>query len=278
MENFTPKKINPWQDRDRIGGLQAFMRNTVELLIDPVEYFERIEIREYWQEALILCFYSSLFLIWPFFKHLDSLAHVAGMLAVLVFVPAAVTVIALFIKAAASWAGEEADLKRSFFVLAFSTPAFVFALVPVIGYWLAAAAVFIFAAVGLMVAHNVSFSKALIAAVLAPSLALAPYGAVHLVERWSAANPVVDPEREAARTLKALAVLAEEYAKEHGGRYPNVTADIPNNPCGKVQHGYRITCDFRNYGYYLTAEPESWKGRKLLRTFVVKTGIVATEF
>lgn len=267
---------NSWQDRDRIGGLQAFFQNIVEALINPFDYFERVDIRNDYHEPLILCFYNSLFLCWPFFKHLGSLPHFGGFVVIVISVPLMMLVISWVIKMVMARFGEHAGLRKSFFVLTFSSPAFIWALVPVVGYWLAAGAVFTLGWIGLVTVHNISFRKILATAWLIPALTLMPLGTFKIIESWRTENPLIDPEKQAVQTLLTLGTLAEKYAQEHNGRYPTGTEEVANNPCGKVSNGYRINCDFRNYGYNVTALPEGWEGWGL-KAFRVRTGVVLTE-
>jgi len=267
------KKLIPWQDRDRIGGPQAFIRTTIEALLNPAEYFAKIQIREFYQEPLILCFYNSLFLASPLFGHVFLLSNFIGLIFIPIFVSIFIFVVALAIQYVLFWLEVETDYRKIFNVLAYSSPAFMLALVPVVGYVLSALVFSILVIVGLSSIHQVKFFKILPAVIVVPLLILLPYQFKNSITNWNKANPPVIVEHEAVNVLRSISATAEDYAAKNNHKYPVDSSFLSSqqNFCGQSHEGYRFSCQFREYGYLLKAQPEGWRGRGK-RVFIVTTG------
>lgn len=264
-----PKKPNPWQDRDRLGGPQAFVMTVVEALINPLDYYERLTVREHYHEPIIFCFFNSLFLIWPLLSRITELLYLLALVLILCFVPVFIAGVSFVCQFWLARLNIWADHRQIFYLLAFATPAFAYALVPVAGYFLASGYVLILAAIALKKLAKNDLAVLIPVLVFVPLLVLIPYQSVHVVQKWSAENPRRVPRDEATKVLKKLSDAAELYARAHQGVYPGESGALTRERggplaadyCGQTRFGYRFICDFRKVGYYIRAEPEGWFGR-----------------
>ena len=274
-----PTKMIPWQDRDRIGGTKAFFMTIFEALFSPADYFEKLQVRDDYYEPLILNFYNSAYLAGPLIPQMLFAVPFLAVIFIILSVPALLLAIAFLFKKILLWSGTETDFKGTVYVLAFSSPTFVLAYVPGVGFWFAAVAFTILAGIGLTTVHKLDFSKIILPLIFVPMIVMIPYGTVRYAKEWQVNHPPVDIEFEAQKVLAALSVAAENYALRHGGQFPADSMSLVSGPekflvedyCGETINNYIISCDFRSFGYYARAQPQGWKGRGK-KTFSVSTG------
>ncbi len=272
-----PKKLIPWQDVDRLGGPQAFVMSIVEALISPADYFEKLEIREFYSEPAALCFFNTLFLAAPIIFSQSSLVHFLAVIFILIFVPVAVLIIAIGQQYVSKGFGVQTEYWKNFHILAYSSPVFILAMVPIVGYGLAAVAFFVVASVGLVQVYKTNFYRILLPALLTPVLVLGPYAASRVTDRLQKIHPQINSEIEAQKVLAAISIAAENYALKNRGQYP-VSSDVlvqggflKTNYCGQLINGYRFNCEMRDYGYFLRGSP-SGRATWNEKIFTVTTG------
>lgn len=281
----VPKKMIPWQERERIGGSKAFFMTLFEAMIRPVDYFEKLEVREDYQEPLIFNFYNAFYLAGPLIPQMLYVVPFVAVIFILMITPALLYFVTFLFQKLLSLLGETTDFKTTFYVLAFSSPAFVLAYVPGVGYWFAACAFTMLAAIGLTTVYQFNFWKIFVGLILVPLVVLIPFGTVRFAKDWQALHPPVDSQLEAQKVLAALGVAAENYALKHKGLYPTDSVSLVNGPekylvedyCGQMLHNYVIICDFRGFGYYVKAQPEGWKGRGKKSYYMTTGGILREE-
>ncbi len=277
--NVILKKQIPWQNREVLGGTKAFFMTLFEALSRPIDYFEKLQVREDYHEPQIFIFYNSLYLTGPLIPQMLFVVPFLTVIAIVVMTPVIILGLALLFQKSLALLGESATFKANFYILAFSSPAFILAYVPVVGYWFAAVAFTFLVGIGFTIVHKLDFAKILSALIFVPLVVLIPFGAVRFAQNWQTLHPAVDTEWEAQKVLAALAVAAENYALKNDGHYPMDSSGLLNGAekfivrdyCGETLNNYTFYCDFRGFGYYLKAQPQGWRGRGK-KVFYVTTG------
>ncbi len=273
------KKGISWQDRERLGNPKAFFMTIVEALINPFDYYEKLELRDLYLEPLVLCLLNSLFLASPSISQNYYWPSFLAVVFILLETTVMVFVLAFMAMKILKMLGEETSYKKNFYVFCFSTPAFVFACVPQIGFWLAALFVVALVSIGQLQVQKVSIIKIVPTLIFVPALVLGPFSTVSYIQNWQTQHPVVDIQEQAQKVLAVISVASENYATSHGGNYPDNSAVLiaPPKPylvrdyCGTTINSYQISCDFRNFGYLLKAQPQGFAGRGK-KTYYVTTG------
>lgn len=273
------RKKNPWQNRQHLGSLKAFIMTGIDAVLSPLEYYGKLEVDESYYDLLSLCFYNSLWLIGPLFPNILSGAAFLAALFIVLLIPVALFAMAFVVTRIFSFWGNQISFTKSIYILAYATPAFVFAMIPVAGYWLAAIVFGVLVSVGFYQICKISLRKVLFAGVLASLLISIPYYTVRFVEFWQKNNPKIDEELEAQKVISVIAIAAENYAAQNDGRYPKSSLALVapeqqylvRDYCGTTRYRYRFSCDFRGVGYVLKAESLEWKGWGK-KTFYVTTG------
>jgi hypothetical protein len=279
MEIVMPpsKKLIPWQDRERLNDFQAFFMTLTEALISPADYFEKLEIRDFYPEPGALCFFNSLFLTIPIILNIYSPLNFFAVIFVLLFVSTTILVLALALKYILRLLGLETDYWKNFHVLAYSSPAFILAVIPMVGYGLAALAFLVLVSVGLMQVYKTMFVKILPAVLLVPVLILGPYYTLRLANHWQTLHPQINSEVEAQKVLAVISIGAENFAIRNKGQYPIDSGQLVKDGylkidyCGQTIRGYNFSCELRSYGYFLLGKPSgqiNWNQK----TFTVTTG------
>ncbi len=269
----------PWQDRERLGSLKAFFMTIVEAFINPMDYYAKLLVGPIYTDPLILCFYCSSYLTGPLIPRILLLPSFLAIIFILLTTPALFFVLAFVIKRILFSLGEEISYDKTFYVLAYASPAFVLGYIPHIGFGMAAIAVVVLVAIGQIQVFKISFAKTLATLIVVPLLVLIPLGVVRFAQDFEKNHPITDIQMQAQKVLAVISAAAENYASSHDGQYPT-NSEILVSPakqylvrdyCGTIMSSYKISCDFRNYGYYLMAEPQGWQGRGK-RFFYVTTG------
>jgi len=273
------KKI-PWQNREQLGSSKAFFMTIFEAFFSPLDYFEKIEVRDDQYDPLLLSFYNSLSLASPLIAHMLLWSSFLAVIFIVVIVPVLLFFVAFLFHRILSIIGVTTSFKSTFYVLAFSTPAFALSYVPGVGYWFAGLFFTILAGIGLTTVHKLNFSKIFLALIFVPLVVMIPFGVVRFAQDWQVRHPVIDIEWEAQKVLSAVAVAAENHALKNDGRYPAESSILVTGPerylvedyCGQTIYSYHFSCDFRGFGYYLQAKPDkSWRARGK-KIFYVTTG------
>ncbi len=279
MAAALPKKKIPWQNRERWGNSKAFWMTLVEALISPADYYEKLIVSESYQDALVFCFINSLSLISPLVPHIFLWSSFFGILFILAIMPLLLFFLSFIIAKIFSFLGEESHFSKTFHVLAYATPAFIFVYVPGVGYGLATIVCLVLTGVGLTKIHKIGLAGLLPVLLVVSLWLMIPYSAIRLVKSWELQHPVINKELEAQKVLAVLSVAAENYASQHGGTYPASSKILTLPPqqylvhdyCGQIFKSYRFNCDFRDFGYFIRAEPQGWQGRGK-KVFYVTTG------
>ena len=273
------RKKNPWQNRQHLGFLKAFIMTGIDAVLSPLEYYEKLEVDESYHDLLSLCFYNSFWLAGPLFPTIFSSAAFLATLFIVLALPVLLFAGAFIQTKILYFWGEQISFTKNLNILAYATPAFVFAMIPVAGYWLAAIVFGVLVSVGFYQICKMSLKKVLPMGLLASLLILMPYYTVSFLESWQKNHPKIEEEVEAQKVLGVIAIAAENYAAQNDGRYPksSVALVAPDQQylvrdyCGITRYRYRFSCDFRGVGYVLKAEPLEWKGWGK-KTFYITTG------
>lgn len=273
------RKKNPWQNRHRLGSLKAFIMTSIDAVLSPLEYYEKLEIEPSGQGLFKLCFYNSVWLTGPLFPSIFLGSSFLAALFIVLVIPALLFVAAFIVTKILYFWGEQINFINSLYVLVYATPAFVFAMIPVAGYWLAAIVFSVLVSAGFYQICKISLKKALPIGMFVALLILMPHYVVGFVESWQKNHPQIDQELEAQKVLSVIAIAAENYAVKNDGRYPKSSTDLVapqqqylvRDYCGTTRYRYRFNCDFRGFGYVLKAESLEWKGWGK-KTFYVTTG------
>lgn len=273
------RKKNPWQNRQHLGTLKAFVMTGIDAVLSPLEYYEKLQVDEFYQDLQSLCFYNSLWLIGPLYSSIFSGASFLAALFIVLSLPILLFTVAFIVTKILYFWGEQISFIKNLHILAYATPAFVFAMIPVAGYWLAAIVFGVLVSAGFYQICKISLKKVLPIGMLASLLILMPYRTVSFIEDWKKNHPKIDEEFEAQKVLGVIAIAAENYAANNDGRYPKSSVALVapeqqylvRNYCGTTRYRYKFSCDFRGVGYVLKAEPLEWKawGKK---TYYVTTG------
>lgn len=273
------RKKNPWQNRQHLGLLKAFIMTGIDAVLSPLEYYGNLEVDESYHDLLSLSFYNSLWLIGPLFHNIFSGTAFLAALFIALSIPALLFAMAFFGTRILSFCGEQIGFTKNFYILAYATPAFVFAMVPVAGYWLAAIVFGVLVSVGFYQICKMTLRKVLPVGILTSLLILMPYFIVSFAQSWQKNHPKIDEELEAQKVIGVIAIAAENYAVKNNGRYPKSSGVLVapeqqylvRDYCGTTRYRYKFSCDFRSVGYVLKAEPLEWKGWGK-KTFYVTTG------
>lgn len=273
------KKKIPWQERESLGNTKAFFMTLIEALFSPIDYYEKLEVQEDYQHALVLSFLNYTYLAAPLLAHILSWPAFLGVLFILLITPILLWSLAFIMQKVLLFFGQKTTHRSHFHILAYATPVFVLAYVPHVGYWLAAFAMVVLVGIGQNQVHKIGFGSIFPTIVFVPFLVLIPFNAVRFSQNWEKTHPRVDIEMEAQKVLAVISIAAENYALTHQGNYPTDSAVFTAGPkpylvrdyCGVTINNYKIICDLRSHGYYIKARPEGFEGRGK-RTFWVTTG------
>ncbi len=267
-----------WQRRGQTGNMKAFFLTVFEAFINPVEYYQKLLVEKNYTDPLILCFYCSFYLAGPLVSRSFPLSYFLAIVFIVTMTPVLIFVLAFVLQKFFSLLGEEISYEKCFYVLAYASVAFVLAGIPYIGFWVCLTATVGLVAVGERQVFKIHFMKIGPTLLIVPFLVLVPAGAVGYAQNWEKNHPVVDIEIEAQKVLAVLSIAAENYAQKHAGQYPKNSAVLVSpdekylvqDYCQTTLNNYKISCEFRNYGYLFTAEPVGWQGRGK-KTFYVTT-------
>ena len=278
----TQEKLTiPWQRRQEIGFFKSLWETIKQVLFKPRDFFENLEIQDGYSEP----FYFYLAIAIPVLLITVAYGMLFGKgirlpqtLLALVLVPLLIFISTLLMHLAVMIFRGKGGLRGTFNVLAYSSAARIFDIIPFAGVFISFIWGLIIAVIGYKRVHKFSTPKAFFAYAFIPILmfVIVLFAAVtipNLLKSRLAAN-----ETTAQETLRTLSKAAESYAYKNNGNYPKGEYDlklatppyIAETYNNKTINGYQYSVNFSANSYEIIAAPLNC-GITGNRIFIIET-------
>jgi len=267
---LTEKQPIPWENRKELGIINAFLQTAQQVLFKPGEFFNNLEIKDSYLSPFyffIISFFVQIAAEMIFsilFTHRKGFGeNPAVLIAILVLGPLTIFIGAGFLHLGVLIFRGKGGFKATFNVLAYSSVAGLFAIIPFIGALIGGIWGIIVTVIGFKKAHDFSTARAILAYLgiyifIALIALLAAIAIPNLLRARLAAN-----ESMAKVTVETISTAIEKYIVTNNGQYPldEFVLKYAQPPYldkvynGKTIQGYIYSSSLNSSGYKISAIP-----------------------
>ena len=285
-QGHTPGiKPVPWDARDQIGLFPALWKTILMVLCQPDQFFRNLQVQNSVSSPrnffILVQFISFCVLSCIRFLFAPPDTPMMYLIMLAIFVPVimlSLLLISAVMHVFVMLVGGKKRFIGTFHVMAYSSVTGFLQVIPRIGVLVSLIWGIYVGIIGLRRVHGLTVPRAVIAYAMPSVLALSLMLASIWAPRHYRFRDADKNDQHMQLTLKRISTSLENYAEQHGGRYPPSLDHLKANPpilqeayCGANTGGFLVSCRLAEDGYVLTATPIIVE-KTGTTTFTVTTG------